>query len=239
MSLDRIDADIEALLVRDPAQAERFFLSRVVPSLGSWVSPEQWASRVRGEGTPVIADGETITLGFVGLLRVGAALIGCRVSDGHMFVLGIWEGTDKEPISRIEVKATFDDAMRRYTVERCYGDPNMWQAEVEEWVIAWGETVVVEWWTHRPTPMAHAVDRMHVAIETAGSQISHDGNEQLAEQIGKARTKKGTAGTVIVEQSDAADQQIPAAKAAVLAYEARGDVLATEPTPPPKKVTIW
>lgn len=239
VSLDRIDADIEALLVRDPAQAERFFLSRVVPSLGSWVSPEKWASRAAGEGTPVIADGEVVTLGFVGLLRVGAALIGCRVSDGHMFVVGIWEGTDKEPISRVDVKNTLTDALKRYKVERCYVDPSQWQAEMEEWVTAWGETVVVEWWTHRPTPMSHAVDRLHVAIETDGSDLSHDGNEKLADQVGKARTKKGAAGTVIVEQSEAPDQQIPAAKAAVLAYEARGDVLATEPPAPKKKVTIW
>lgn len=236
--LDRIDEEVEPLLARDPAQAERFFLNRIVPSLGSWVSPEKWAARARTEGTPV-ADGEAITLGFVGLLRVGAALIGCRVSDGHLFVVGLWEGTDEAPISRLEVKATITNALERYKVERCYVDPSQWQSEVEEWVTAWGETVVIEWWTHRPTPMSHAVDRLQVAIETGASEFSHDGNKHLADQVGNARTKKGTAGTVIVEQSEAADQQIPGAKAAVLAYEARGDVLTTEPPPPPKKVSIW
>ncbi len=236
VSLDRIDEEIVALLPRDPAQAERFYFSRRIPSLGSWVSPERWAKRA-GTGEPV-AEGELVTLGFVGLLRVGAAIIGCRVSDGHLFVVGAWEGTDTEPVSRAEVKLALTEALERYKVERCYVDPSQWQSEVEEWITAWGETVVIEWWTHRPTAMAHAVDRLHVAIETDGSDLSHDGDKTLTTQIGNARTKKGVAGTLIVEQSEAADQQIPAAKAAVLAYEARGDVLA-EPAPPPKKkVTI-
>jgi hypothetical protein len=227
VSLDRIDADIEALLPRDPAQAERFFLSRVVPSKGSWIKPETWAARALPDIE--VEPGTAITLGFVGLLRYGAALIGCRVDDGHLFTIGAWEGTDQEPVSRTDVDAALTLALETYSVERCYVDPSQWQSEYEAWVASWGKTVIIEWWTHRPTAMAHAVDRLHAAIGNDSADISHDGNPLLERHVGNARTQKTAAGWLIVEQSAAPDHQIPAAKAAVLAYEARADVLASPP----------
>lgn len=236
VNLDRIDSEIEALIKRDPAQAERFYLSRVVPSKGSWIKPEVWTARALPDEK--VEPGTTVTLGFVGLLRYGAALIGCRVDDGHLFTIGAWEGTDDEPVSRTEVDAAVTLALETYTVERCYVDPSQWQSELETWITAWGKTVVIEWWTHRPTAMAHAIDRLQAAIGTDSAGISHDGNPVLERHVGNARTQKTAAGWLIVEQSAAPDHQIPAAKAAVLAYEARGDVLAAEPDEGPKTPAV-
>ncbi|MCA1569766.1 MAG: hypothetical protein LC798_05475 [Chloroflexi bacterium] len=230
INLDRIDSEIEALLTRDPAQAERFYLSRVVPSKGAWIKPDPWAAKAAPRKD--VAPGTAVTLGFVGLLRAGAALIGCTVSAGHLFVVGAWEGDDQHPVNRTDVGLTLGDAMETYEVSRCYVDPSQWQSELEAWIVAWGKTVVIEWWTHRPTPMAHAVERLQAAVESDSGEVSHDGNAVLARHIGNARTQKTRAGVLIVEQSAAADHQIPAAKAAVLAYEARGDVLAL---PPPEE----
>lgn len=218
----------------DPQNTEadnrRFWLNQVVKAADQWMDPDLW--RARAKSRLRMRRGERITLGFDGSLFDDAtALIGCRVSDGHLFVLGIWEKPFHQAtlgwrVPRLEVDAAVHRAMRDFTVVRAYMDPPHWQDEVAAWHAEWGD-VILEWWTHRPAPMAFALERLHTAVAT--EQVTHDGDERLARHIANARTDEQRAGVLIRKEKPHSAHKIDAAMAATLAYEARADVLDTDP----------
>ena len=77
VNLDRIDAEIEALLEHDPAQAERFFLNRKMASEGAAFDVVKFRALEKATEVP---DGSVVTLGVDGA-RFDDALRGRR--DGR------------------------------------------------------------------------------------------------------------------------------------------------------------
>ncbi len=218
--------DVNRILaeIRDPATTEedarRFYLNQVTARTDQWVDANQWR-RLGGRERP--EHGSEITAGFVGLAYQGAALIGCSMETGTLFELGTWETTGAQMVSRTEVAAEVESMMGAYVVRRFYVDPREWTDSLDVWRLSWPD-VVIDWWTHRNTAMAHAVDRLRTAVGAA--ETSHDGSAALTDHVLRSRSKTTNAGTLIVPRTDSPSDQITAAKAAVLAYEARGDVLA-------------
>lgn len=208
--------------IRDPATTEeyarRFYLNQVTARTDQWVDAKQWAL-LGGHERP--EPGAEITAGFVGLAYQGAALIGCSMETGTLFELGTWETAGAEMVSRAEVSAAVE-AMMSYTVRRFYVDPREWTDSLDAWALAWPDAVIA-WWTHRNTAMAHAVDRLRTAVGASG--VHHDGSPTLTAHVLRSRSRITGVGTLIVPRTDAPTDQISAAKAAVLAYEARADVL--------------
>jgi len=230
VDLDAIEAEAADLIERDQAQAERFFGNRIVAGSDSWIDPKVWSERLDVEHP--IEPGDTITVGFDGSLRDDAtALVGCRVSDGKLFLIGIWECPDEVeaaaewevPVGEVDaaVNAMFDT----YDVQRMYCDPAYWQDIVGRWASEFGEKVVIEWWTNRERAMCAANERFHTATVTG--QLTHDGDEILARHIGNAKRKETRSGVVIRKDRPKSPRKIDAAMCAVLAYEARGDVVAS------------
>ena len=224
VDLDSIEAEAYDLLERDAAQAERFFGNRIVASSDAWLDPKTWAER-RSDAAP--AKGDAICIGFDGSLRDDStALVGCRVEDGLLFVLGLWEAPEEAddwevPVS--EVDAAVARAFDEYNVQRMYCDPAYWQDIVGRWASEHGEKHVIEWWTNRERAMVSALERFHTATITA--QLVHDGDEDLARHIGNARRKETRSGVVIRKDRPKSPRKIDLAMSAVLAYEARGDVI--------------
>ena len=105
---------------------------------GVWVSAEEWW--VTGEewhglaSSDRLEDGDMITIGFDGS-RTGDAtvLMGCRVDDGLLQVLGAWECPDggipwEVPVDSVD--ATLADTMERFRVVRGYFDPPLWRSRL-------------------------------------------------------------------------------------------------------------
>ena len=227
---DAIEAEAFDLIERDLAQAERFFGNRIVAGTDAWIDPLVWEERIDVEH-PIEA-GDTITVGFDGSLRDDAtALVGCRVSDGKLFLIGIWECPD-DPVAAAEwevpvseVDAAVSSMFDTYDVQRMYCDPAYWQDIVGRWASEFGEKTVIEWWTNRERAMCAANERFHTATVTG--QLTHDGGEILARHIGNAKRKETRSGVVIRKERPKSPRKIDAAMCAVLAYEARGDVVAS------------
>lgn len=229
IDVDSIEAEAHDLIERDLAQAERFFGNRIVAGSDAWMDPKVWDERKDTTRPP--APGESITIGFDGSLRDDAtALVACRVEDGHLWLLGVWECPQDEaaaaewevPVG--EVDAAVAAAFKTYKVERMYADPPYWQDVVGRWASEFGEKTVIEWWTNRERAMAAALERFHTAAATG--QLSHDGGEVLARHVGNAKKKESRSGTQIRKDRPGSPRKIDAAMCAVLAYEARGDVIA-------------
>ena len=226
VDLDAIEAEAFDLIQRDMAQAERFFGNRIVVASDSWLDPLVWDERLDTDRP--LKKGDRIAIGFDGSLRDDStALVGCRIDDGKLFVLGLWESPDEPdadwevPVSEVDAKVAW--AFKEYDVERMYCDPAYWQDIVGRWASQFGDKKIFEWWTNRERAMVAALERFHTAAITG--QLTHDGDERLSRHLGNARKKETRSGVVIRKDRPKSPRKIDLAVCAVLAYEARGDVI--------------
>lgn len=222
---DRITREFLDLTTLTQGEAIRFYWNQIQGSDAAWIDLDAWTDR-RAEVE--LADRERVCLGFDGSLRHDStALVACRLVDGHVWPLHIWEkprgpAGNGWQVPREEVAAAVDDAFRTFDVIRMYCDPPHWQDYVDKWAASYGEKVVLEFWTMSAGRMAKALERLHTAI-TAG-EMTHNGDETLTRHVGNAVAVKRAGGVQINKRKDG--DKIDALVSAVLAYEARNDAIA-------------
>jgi len=231
---DRVEAEILELLPRDPNQAERFFLNRLVAGADKAFDRELWQSlAIAGKQ---IEPGRLITLGFDGSRRRDSTgLVATDIELGHQVVLGAWERPqglteDEWEVPEDEVEAAVAYAFETWDVWRLYGDPPYWETALDRWAGHWGEERVVRWWTNRLKAMAYAL-RAWITDWREG-ELSHDGSEVLERHIANAvrhqtrmRDDDGTWLWVIRKDGPKSPRKIDLAMAACLSWEARGDAI--------------
>lgn len=226
-----------------PEDSRRFYLNQISSAVDSWLSEPEWAGCA--DAAKVVADRDTITLGFDGSrarargVTDATALIGCRVSDGHLFELGVWEqpqgpaGQDwRVPIT--EVEAAVHGAFDRYMVVGFFADPSKWESYVAGWEAKYHKRLRVkatqghpiEWWMSggRSTLVVRALEQFHSAVVDA--ELSHDGSFALTRHVLNARRRVSRTGVQIAKEHPDSARKIDAAVAGVLAWQARLDALA-------------
>lgn len=235
---DRIDAEIIELLPRDPPQAERFFLNRIVAAEDAAFDVAKW--RTLADATVVVADRSLITIGIDGARWEDAlAIVATDVASGHQWPLGIWE----RPLSAMddyehpfdEIDGAMVEAWERFDVWRAYIDPQNIEHLVDRWQGRWDDRKVIEWFTNRPRQIAHAIRAFTSAI--SAGDLSHDGDEHFARHIGNAVRRKVNVYDedrrqmwAIGKDRPHSPRKMDAAMAAVLSWEARGDAIAAGAT---------
>ncbi|MEO6116002.1 MAG: hypothetical protein ABIP33_06420 [Pseudolysinimonas sp.] len=232
VDLDSIEAEAAELIKTDAAQAERFFGNRIVVSADAWLDPARIEELTKLEPKPAqLARGDAITIGFDGSLRNDStALVGCRLSDGHVFKLGVWEAPDDPDaaleweVPILEVDAAVAAAFEEYSIVRMYCDPAYWQDVLARWASEYGDKIVLEWWTNRDRAMVAALERFSTAVST-GDGISIDPDEALVRHLRNTRRKTVRSGVLVRKDRPGSPNKIDLAVAAVLAYEARGDAI--------------
>lgn len=72
------------------SEALRFYFNLIAANEEAWVEPRKWDAMA--DPTVVVADGESFAM-FLDCSKSSdsTALIGCRISDGHVFTLGVWK----------------------------------------------------------------------------------------------------------------------------------------------------
>lgn len=219
----------------DPSDSRRYWLNLVVSSSDSWISHEEWA---RCADLKVIPDDDMVTLGFDGSVREDStALVACRVSDGHLELLGCWqkpEGAAGEgwQVDRDAVDSTVAAAMTRFNVVGFYADPAHWQDYLDAWHREYGDKMQVhatrerplEFWCNRTRVVITALERFREAV--VDRNLTHDGDHVLTGHILNARRRYSRSGLTISKEHPSSPRKIDAAMAATLAYEARCDAVA-------------
>ncbi|WP_440066459.1 terminase TerL endonuclease subunit [Streptosporangium sp. OZ121] len=222
MDLDRMVVDLQTM---QEHEARRYFLNQPTATADQWMLKESWENAASSERPQ---PGDQIAIGFDGSLRYDAtAIIGCRLSDGLVFPIKIWENphtSEDWEVDVLAVDAAMAEAFKLYRVEWVYADPAYWQDIVGRWALEFGDNHVFEFWTHRDTPMANAVERFRTGVDT--NQISHVGDKTLTRHVYNARNREVRAGTVLRKETKRSKNHIDACMAAVLAVEARADALA-------------
>lgn len=229
VDLDRVDAECAELVAKgEQAQAERFFGNRIVATADTWLPRDVW-DKCHAPGESIV-DGDLVTLGFDGArFDDSTALVACRLSDGLLETVGVWERPEVVPggqweVDTLEVDAAVADAFRRWRVVFMYADPPYWQDSVAAWSSEHGDKVVREWWTNRERAMVAALERFSTAAHLG--ELSHTGDEVLARHVRNARKRVTRSGVAIRKDRPGSPNKIDAAVAAVLAYEARADAVA-------------
>lgn len=224
MDIDRIIKEIRNPHT-DEEDARRYFLNQVVAGVDQWMDPTHWKN-CRDRSDP-IAPKDQIAIGFDGSIRDDStALVGCRLRDGKLFLIGVWEsdGSEDWEVPVLEVDAVLAEAFKAYKVEWMYADPMYWQDIIGKWAAEFGVKTVFEFWTNKETRMVQALERFHTAAVTG--QLAHDGSGTVTRHVLNARKKKVRAGILVRKETPRSKKKIDACVAAVLAYEARGDAIA-------------
>lgn len=234
IDLDRIDAEIEDLILRDPAQAERFFLNRKVAAEDSAFDFDRWLALT--DRSHVVPDGAVVVLGVDGArFHDSLAIIATEVESGFQWPLAILERPDR---AGDDYEHDFDKAdevvsaaFAKFDIWRAYIDPQHIGKLVDRWQGRYGSDRVIEWRTERIRPTALALSDYRAAM--SGGDVSHDGDTTFGHHIGNARrrnsTAKGDDGRAlwtIGKETSASSRKIDAAMAGCLSWTARGDCIA-------------
>jgi hypothetical protein len=146
-------SDLERLEdeVLDPdlsvSEALRFYFNLIAENEESWIEPRKFDA-MANPGL-VVADGEAITM-FLDCSKTSdaTALMGCRLSDGHVFTIGVWKrppGKRGESwmVPRDEVDTAVRDHFARFRVMWFGVDPspatedtseaNYWLPTIDKW----------------------------------------------------------------------------------------------------------
>lgn len=254
VSIDRIVAEFY-----DPdttvQEARGYYLNQVTHAETSFIAQPDWGACA--DASVVVADKDAIVLGFDGSSGRkqrgkpdATALIGCRVSDGHIFELGLWEASANEVEWKtweppdVEIEALLRHVFDTYTVQAFYADPGPRFASVlREWEGRWSSKVPVK--ASAVSPFHWSMNKTglwQLALESFESAVthkllSHDGSSGLTRHIVNARREVRGGRLTIAKEDSYSSNKMDAAVAAVLAWQARSDVMAKGLTTKKRKST--
>lgn len=228
----------------DPQVSRADFLNQITHASNSWLSQPEWAGCAKP--ALVVSDGDPITIGFDGSkgrkrgVADSTALVGCRVSDGHMWPIAVWEQPEglagkgwEVPV--VEVDAAVHSTFASRNVVGFYADPAKYESYVAAWEAKYHPRLKVkasqkhpiEWWINggRSRIVTQAIEQLHSAV--VGQEMSHDGSFVLTRHFLNARRVKGPGNGIWIgkEHPDSANK-VDAAWAGVAAYAARLDAVA-------------
>lgn len=221
----------------DPQDARRYYLNQITHATDSWISQPEWAAC---KAIATIDPMDEVVLGFDGSrgrkygVTDATALIACRVSDGHIWQVQVWEEPDgakdwQVPASAVdaEVRSFF----KTHNVIGFYADPSLWETYVAQWEADFGPRLKVkqtrdhpiEWW-FTPSKIARALEQFHSAV--VDRELTHDNAAALTRHVLNARRRVKGQHLQIGKEFPSSPRKIDAAVTAVLAWQARLDAVA-------------
>lgn len=235
IDLRRIEGEIEALLEHDPAQAERWFLNRKLATEGAAFDPEWWTKELAKPRQ--VPAGSIIVIGVDGARHDDAlAIVACEVRTGYVWPLDIIERPEDADEDYQHDKARADHAVREafetWQVWRLYADPQHIADLIAGWSNDYSDRRITEWATYRNRQIAWAVRDFEEAV--ARGDVTHDGDPVLARHVKNARRRvltvlddKERRMHTLSKDGIKSPRKIDAAMAAVLAWKARTDCIAS------------
>lgn len=224
VNLDRIEQEMDDPATRE-SDGRRFYFNQITQGSLQWIDPVKWEACFDKHLRPLNRT-DAITLGFDGGIRDDStALVACRIEDGALFPIHVWEKPDGArdwEVDFVSVDLYVREYLSKYNVVRMNCDPAYWQDIVGRWAVD-HDGVVWEWWTSRKKAMAEANERFSTAVATGN--IKHPGSEVLTRHVLNAHVEETPWGELLRKDIRGGSRKIDAAVASVLAYEARGEAI--------------
>ena len=232
-----------------PSESKRKYLNWPTVHEDAWVAPKDWAKLARPRE---ITSHEEVVLFFDGSKsRDATAIVGCAVSDGHVFVprwtggQTIWEPNpshdtdDVVPVGNVDLAVT--EVFERYNVVGFFGDVQEWESFVKiEWPRRHGAHLRVMAVPGGKDPQRIAWDmRSNVMDFTRAAELceaeileegfTHDDNPTLTRHIGNMRRRPNRYGMSVGKESPSSSLKIDAGVCVIGARMVRRLVLAAAP----------
>lgn len=224
VDLDRIEQEMDDPATKE-ADGRRFYFNQITQGSLQWIDPVKWEACWDKHLRPLNRS-DAITLGFDGGIRDDStALVACRIEDGAIFPVKIWEkpdGAKEWEVDFVSVDLYVREMLESYNVIRMNCDPAYWQDIVGRWAQDY-DGIVWEWWTSRKKAMAESNERFSTAV--AQAQLHHPGDETLTRHVLNAHIEETPWGELLRKDIRGGSRKIDAAVAAVLAYEARAEAI--------------
>lgn len=186
-----------------PSESKRKYLNWPSAAEDAWTTLDAW-NRLT-DATKVVLPTEPIVAFFDGSKsRDATAIVGCRVSDGHVFLIGVWEPDPQDPDETVNV-ADVDRVVRlmfeHYRVVAFFADVREWESfALTEWPERHASDLKIHSLPNGRPPQSIAWDmRGHsyefakaceaVEAEIQDGSFTHDGNSSLARHVANARRR--------------------------------------------------
>lgn len=251
-SLNALDAIISRIYRSAGSidSSKRKYLNWPTTAQDAWVSGREWT--LLEDKDRVVKDGEEIVMFFDGSLSNDAtALIGCCVSDGHIFTIGIWEpGNDHTKTHRINVDVVdgrVDWAFETYDVKAFFADVREWESftkvewpkryrdRLDIWASPSGKIEEPIAWDMRGKDRDFTFACELVEQEIQQGAFTHDGNPVLARHVVNSRREENRYGIRINKESKDSPKKIDAAVCMIGARHALRVYLDNRPKPRSKR----
>jgi hypothetical protein len=216
-----------------PSQSRRFYYNQIVATEDAWVTPQEWDTLADKQA---VDQGEQIALGFDGSLTDDhSALIGCRISDGYVFTLGVWDPEKyKGEAPRGEIDRAVRDTFERYDVVAFFSDLHPWESYVDRWALELGGKLCA--YAHGKHRIAwdmrsrqkeftlEGAERTHNEITERA--FRHDGDARVRQHVHNARRRPNAWGVSFGKEHRESRRKVDALAALILARMARRAYLA-------------
>ena len=214
LNTDRIVQSI--LDVRNPpSQSRRFWYNQIVAAEDAWASPLEWDA-IADPGQLVMPD-EPIVAFFDGSKSDDTTgLVGCRLSDGHVFVIDSWSKPAGERgkgwiVPRDSVDTAVAAMFESYKVHAFFADPSdarddegerFWEPFIDDWHQRYGPQLKL--WAVQSGDRRHSISwdmraadhqRDFTAAaerflgEMTARRFTHDGDLRLRQHVRNARRR--------------------------------------------------
>jgi len=240
LNTDRIVQSI--LDVRNPpSQSRRFWYNQIVAAEDAWCDPQQWDAIAAPD--QLVMPGEQIVAFFDGSKSDDTtALVGCRMSDGHVFYIDSWsKPAGERGKGWIVPRASVDDAVTAmfdaYKVVAFWADPSdtrddegerFWEPYIDDWHQRYGPQLKL--WAQKSGDRPHAIawdmrsdlhqrDFTHAAerfiSEVAAQRFTHDGDLRLRQHVRNARRRTSKHGVSMGKEHRESSRKVDLAVCAV------------------------
>ena len=211
-----------------PSRSRRFWYNQVVASEESWTDPARFGLLARPD-LEVGPDDELVVFFDGSKADDATGLVGCRVSDGHVVTLGVWQrppgarGRDWL-VPRGEVDLRVREVFEQHRVVALWADPShasddmggdrYWDSVLDGWHRDFGDRLEL-WAVPGRGRSGHAVmwdmtsparqQEFVAAAEMTQREIedgafTHDGHPRLVEHVRNARAHATRWGTSLAKQ---------------------------------------
>jgi hypothetical protein len=225
-----------------PDDSKRKYLNWPTAAQDAWMTKEAWSAC--SDASVVVSDSDEIVAFFDGSKsRDATALMGCRVSDGHVFTIGVWEPdpahTTESVVPVGEVDAAVERMFSRWSVLAFFADVKEWEGFTKvTWPERYAEDLLIKSVPSGNDPQVIAWDmRSHVydftlACELTEAEIrdrgfTHDGDSRVSRHVGNARRRPNRYGVSIGKESPDSPRKIDAAVCVIGARMVRRKLLAS------------
>jgi hypothetical protein len=228
-----LDIDRHVDEIYDPrnsvATSRRFYLNQIVAAEDAWLAPHEY-DRIIRQAKEELAESEEVTLGFDGSLTDDHSVLrACRVSDGAMFTLGVWDPAEfdgEAPRELIDgmVRSSFE----RFKVLAFFSDLHPFESYVDAWAADFGRRLKVKAsakhaiaWDMRARQKETTIEIERLHNEITERAFTDDGHPAVRQHFHNARRRPNAWGVSVGKEHRESKRKIDSVPATMLARTAR------------------